>query len=92
MSEKSKTKKFKAILKKMDLKLSREDAKRLFQDCHAILKVARHVSHFDLVELVQKSQEEGLEDALQLVMFAKELQEWNVFWFNIPCFVDISEK
>ena len=75
MSEKSKTKKFKAILKKMDLKLSREDAKRLFQDCHAILKVARHVSHFDLVELVQKSQEEGLEDALQLVMFAKELQE-----------------
>jgi len=71
----SKTKKFKAILKKMDLNLSKEDAKRLFQDCHAILKIAKHASHFDLVELIEKSKEEGLEDALQLVMFAKELQE-----------------
>ena len=70
--KKSKTKKFQSILKKMDLKLSREDAKKMFEDCQAILKMAKHTSHLELIDIAQK--EKGLEDALQLVMFAKEIQ------------------
>jgi isopropylmalate/homocitrate/citramalate synthase len=71
--KRSKTKKFQTILKKMDLKLSREEAKKLFFECKAILKLAKHTSHFELMNLIEKSKEKGLDDALQLIMFAKEL-------------------
>lgn len=70
----SATKKFQAALKEMGLKLSREEAKKMFYDYKAIMRTARKASQMDLVCLLEESKEKGLEDALQLIMYAKEIQ------------------
>lgn len=72
---KSKTKQFQAILKEMNLKMSREEAKALFFECKKILRTAKHATQFELMDLLLKSKEKGLEDALQLIMYAKEIQQ-----------------